>query len=51
MVEVLVTITIASFITAATFAFFAGQQRIYDTQSKVLAVQQNLWSSMDTVGS
>jgi hypothetical protein len=46
---VLVTITIASFITAATFAFFAGQQRIYDTQSKVLAVQQNLWSSMDTV--
>jgi len=49
LVEVLVTITIASFITAATFAFFAGQQRIYDTQSKVLAVQQNLWSSMDTV--
>jgi prepilin-type N-terminal cleavage/methylation domain-containing protein len=49
LVEVLVTITIASFITAATFAFFAGQQRIYDTQSKVLGVQQNLWSSMDTV--
>jgi prepilin-type N-terminal cleavage/methylation domain-containing protein len=49
LVEVLVTITIASFITAATFAFFAGQQRIYDTQSKVLVVQQNLWSSMDTV--
>jgi prepilin-type N-terminal cleavage/methylation domain-containing protein len=49
LVEVLVTITIASFITAATFAFFAGQQRIYDTQSKVLNVQQNLWSSMDTV--
>ena len=45
----LVTITIASFITAATFAFFAGQQRIYDTQSKVLGVQQNLWSAMDTV--
>jgi hypothetical protein len=49
LVEVLVTITIASFITAATFAFFAGQQRIYDTQSKVLNVQQSLWSSMDTV--
>jgi prepilin-type N-terminal cleavage/methylation domain-containing protein len=49
LVEVLVTITIASFITAATFAFFAGQQRIYDTQSKVLGVQQNLWASMDTV--
>jgi len=50
LVEVLVTITIASFITAATFAFFAGQQRIYDTQSKLLGVQQNLWSAMDTVG-
>ncbi|HXU83253.1 MAG TPA: PilW family protein [Polyangia bacterium] len=49
LVEVLVTITIASFITAATFAFFAGQQRIYDTQSKLLGVQQNLWSAMDTV--
>jgi prepilin-type N-terminal cleavage/methylation domain-containing protein len=49
LVEVLVTITIASFITAATFAFFAGQQRIYDTQSKLLNVQQNLWSAMDTV--
>jgi prepilin-type N-terminal cleavage/methylation domain-containing protein len=50
LVELLVTITIASFITAATFAFFAGQQRIYDTQSKLLGVQQNLWSAMDTVG-
>jgi prepilin-type N-terminal cleavage/methylation domain-containing protein len=50
LVEVMVTITIASFITAATFAFFAGQQRIYDTQSKLLGVQQNLWSAMDTVG-
>jgi prepilin-type N-terminal cleavage/methylation domain-containing protein len=50
LVELLVTITIASFITAATFAFFAGQQRIYDVQSKLLGVQQNLWSSMDTLG-
>jgi prepilin-type N-terminal cleavage/methylation domain-containing protein len=49
LVELLVTLTIASFITAATFAFFAGQQRIYDAQSKLLGVQQNLWSSMDTV--
>jgi len=49
LVEVLITITLASFITAATFAFFAGQQRIYDTQSKLLGVQQNLWSAMDTV--
>jgi type II secretory pathway pseudopilin PulG len=49
LVELLITITLASFITAATFAFFAGQQRIYDTQSKLLGVQQNLWSSMDTI--
>lgn len=50
LVELLVTITVASFITAATFAFFAGQQRIYDVQSKLLNVQQNLWASMDTLG-
>jgi prepilin-type N-terminal cleavage/methylation domain-containing protein len=50
LVELLVTITVASFITAATFAFFAGQQRIYDVQSKILSVQQNLWASMDTLG-
>jgi prepilin-type N-terminal cleavage/methylation domain-containing protein len=50
LVELLVTITVASFITAATFAFFAGQQRIYDVQSKLLGVQQNLWASMDTLG-
>jgi hypothetical protein len=49
LVELLITITLASFITAATFAFFAGQQRIYDTQSKLLGVQQNLWSAMDTI--
>jgi hypothetical protein len=49
LVELMITLTLASFITAATFAFFAGQQRIYDTQSKLLGVQQNLWSAMDTI--
>jgi prepilin-type N-terminal cleavage/methylation domain-containing protein len=49
LVELMITMVIASLVSAATFAFFAGQQTIYETQSKLMTVQQSLWSSMDLV--
>jgi prepilin-type N-terminal cleavage/methylation domain-containing protein len=47
LVELMVTIVVASLVTTATFAFFSGQSAIYETQSKLLSTQQNLWSAMD----
>jgi prepilin-type N-terminal cleavage/methylation domain-containing protein len=49
LVELMVTIAIAGLVSAGTFAFFSGQQTIYDVQSKLLTVQQTVWSAMDTV--
>jgi hypothetical protein len=49
VVELLVTLVVASAVSAATFTFFAGQQRIYDVQTEILNVQQNLWASMETL--
>jgi hypothetical protein len=49
VVELLVTLLVASVVSAATFTFFAGQQRIYDLQTDILNVQQNLWASMETL--
>ena len=49
IVELLVTIVIASVVSVATFTFFAGQQRIYDVQTELLNMQQNLWASMETL--
>jgi len=45
----MVTIVAAALVSAATFSFFAGQQRIYEIQGRVLDVQQSLWASMDVV--
>ena len=49
LVEIMVTMVISSIIAASTFMFFAGQQRIYETQTKLLNVQQNLWAAMEVV--
>jgi Tfp pilus assembly protein PilW len=49
LVEIMVTLVLAAIVSSATFMFFAGQQRVYETQSKVLLIQQNLWSSMEAV--
>jgi hypothetical protein len=49
IVELLITLIIASLVAGSTFVFFAGQQRIYDTQTKVLNIQQNLWATMETL--
>jgi len=49
LVEIMVTMIISSIIAASTFMFFAGQQRIYETQTKVLNIQQNLWAAMEVV--
>jgi prepilin-type N-terminal cleavage/methylation domain-containing protein len=49
LVEIMVTMIISSIIAASTFLFFAGQQRIYDTQTRMLNVQQNLWAAMEVV--
>jgi prepilin-type N-terminal cleavage/methylation domain-containing protein len=49
LVEIMITLVISSIIAASTFMFFAGQQRIYDTQTKLLNIQQNLWAAMEVV--
>ena len=49
LVELMVTIVVASLVTTSTFVFFAGQQRIYETQAKLLNVQQNLWIAMEVM--
>ncbi len=49
LVEIMVTMILASIIGASTFMFFAGQQRIYETQTKILNIQQNLWAAMEVV--
>jgi prepilin-type N-terminal cleavage/methylation domain-containing protein len=49
LVEIMVTMVISSIIAASTFMFFAGQQRIYEAQTKVLNIQQNLWAAMEVV--
>ena len=49
LVEIMVTLIISSIIAASTFMFFAGQQRIYETQTKLLNIQQNLWAAMEVV--
>ena len=42
-------IIISSIVATSTFFFFVGQRRVYDTQAKVLNVQQNLWAAMETI--
>jgi Tfp pilus assembly protein PilW len=49
LVEIMITLVISSIIAASTFMFFAGQQRIYETQTKLLNVQQNLWAAMEVL--
>jgi prepilin-type N-terminal cleavage/methylation domain-containing protein len=49
MVELMVAIIAASLVAAGTFTFFAGQQRVYEIQTKMLGVQENLWASLETV--
>jgi prepilin-type N-terminal cleavage/methylation domain-containing protein len=49
LVEIMITLIISSIIAASTFMFFAGQQRIYETQTKLLNIQQNLWAAIEVV--
>jgi prepilin-type N-terminal cleavage/methylation domain-containing protein len=49
LVEIMVTLIISSIIAASTFMFFAGQQRVYEAQIKVLNIQQNLWAATEVV--
>ena len=49
LVELMITIIISSIVAASTFTFFVGQRRVYDTQTKVLNTQQNLWAAMETL--
>jgi prepilin-type N-terminal cleavage/methylation domain-containing protein len=49
IVELLITLIVASLVAGATFTFFAGQQKIYDVQTDILNLQQNLWASMETL--
>lgn len=49
LVEIMITMIISSIIAGSTFLFFAGQQRIYETQTKLLNIQQNLWATMEAL--
>ena len=49
LVEIMITLIISSIVAASTFMFFAGQQRIYETQTKLLNIQQNVWAAMEVV--
>jgi len=49
LVEIMITLIISSIIAASTFMFFAGQQRIYETQTKILNIQQNVWASIEVL--
>lgn len=49
VVEIMVTLVVASLVAASTFMFFIGQQRIYETQTRILNLQQNIWAAMETV--
>lgn len=49
LVEIMITLVISSIIAASTFLFFAGQQRIYETQTKILNIQQNAWASIEVL--
>ena len=49
LVELMVTMVIASIVAASTFMFFTGQQRVYETQTKMLNVQQNAWAAMEVL--
>ena len=49
LVELMVPMVIASIVAASTFMFFAGQQRVYETQTKMLNVQQNVWAAMEVI--
>jgi prepilin-type N-terminal cleavage/methylation domain-containing protein len=47
LVELMITIIIASLVASSTFIFFSGQQRIYETQTKVLNTQQNVTAALE----
>ena len=49
LVELMVTMVIAGLVTSSTFMFFAGQKQVYETQTKLLNIQQNLWGAMETI--
>lgn len=49
LVELMVTMVVGSLVATSTFMFFGGQQRIYDTQTRMLNVQQSVWAAMETV--
>jgi hypothetical protein len=38
---------VASLVAASTYVFFTGQQRMYETQTKLLNVQQNITAAME----
>jgi type II secretory pathway pseudopilin PulG len=47
VVELMITVVVAALVAAATFTFFAGQQRVYDVQTKLVNVQQNVSMAME----
>jgi prepilin-type N-terminal cleavage/methylation domain-containing protein len=49
LIELLITLVLAAAVTSSAFVFFAGQQRIYETQTQLLNVQQNLWLAMEVL--
>ena len=49
LIELMITMLIAAMVTSSTFLFFAGQKQVYETQTKLLNIQQSLWAAMETL--
>jgi prepilin-type N-terminal cleavage/methylation domain-containing protein len=47
LIELMITMIVSALVARAIFVFFAGQQRVYDIQTKLLNVQENLWTAME----
>jgi prepilin-type N-terminal cleavage/methylation domain-containing protein len=47
LVELMITLVVAGLVATSTYVFFTGQQRMYDTQTKLLNVQQNITAAME----
>jgi hypothetical protein len=47
VVELVITLVVASLMSVATYVFFTGQQRLYDTQTNLLNLQENITAAME----
>jgi prepilin-type N-terminal cleavage/methylation domain-containing protein len=47
LVELMITLVVAALVSVSTYVFFVGQQRLYDTQIKLVNAEQNITAAME----